>query len=47
MGVWVEGILNMRDDYEKALYNLAKQGKLGWSSGTASHLVEREKERFI
>ena len=44
VGVWVEGILNMRDDYEKALYNLAKQGKLGWSSGTASHLVEREKK---
>ena len=44
VGVWVEGILNMRDDYEKALYNLAKAGKLGWSSGTASHLVEREKK---
>ena len=42
VGVWVEGILNMRDDYEKALYDLAKAGKLGWSSGTASHLVERE-----
>lgn len=42
VGVWVEAQLNMRDDYEKAIYELAKAGKLGWSSGTAGHLVERE-----
>lgn len=41
-GVWAETILDERDRYEKFLYNLAKKGKLGWSSGTASHLVERE-----
>lgn len=40
-GVWAETILDERDQYEKFLLELAKSGKLGWSSGTASHLVER------
>lgn len=43
VGVWVEGQMQLRDDYEKAVFSMAKAGKLGWSSGTASHLVEREK----
>jgi HK97 family phage major capsid protein len=42
VGVWLEAQLNLRDEYEKAIYDMAKAGKLGWSSGTASHLVERE-----
>jgi hypothetical protein len=42
IGVWVELQLDLRDEYEKAIYNLAKKGKLGWSSGTAAHLVEKE-----
>ena len=41
-GVWAEVQLGMRDKYEKFLYQLAEQGKLAWSSGTAPHLVERE-----
>lgn len=41
-GVWIEAQLNLRDKYEKAIYKLVKQGKLGWSSGTAPHLVERK-----
>jgi HK97 family phage major capsid protein len=40
-GVWAEVILAERDEYEKFIAELAKQGKLGWSSGTAGHLVER------
>lgn len=43
IGVWIEGQLDLRDEYEKAVYALAEKGKLGWSSGTASHLVRREK----
>lgn len=43
VGVWVETQLAMRDDYEKAVYRLAELGKLGWSSGTAPHLVERKR----
>lgn len=44
VGVWIEAQLDMRDDYEKAIYEMAQAGKLGWSSGTASHLVERRAE---
>lgn len=40
-GVWIQTQLDMRDQYERAIYHLAKQGKLGWSSGTAKHLVKR------
>lgn len=40
-GVWAEVILAERDEYEKFIAELAKNGKLGWSSGTAGHLVER------
>jgi hypothetical protein len=41
-GVWVEAQLAMRDEYERAVYEMAVAGKLGWSSGTLPHLVERE-----
>lgn len=37
-GVFIEAILYNRDQYEKAL------AKMGWSSGTAAHLVDREKK---
>mgnify|MGYP000511678374 CR=1 FL=1 len=43
LGVWVEAQLAMRDAYEEAIYKLAESGKLGWSSGTAGHLVRRKK----
>jgi 2'-5' RNA ligase len=39
VGVWVEGQLNLSDEYEKQIQMMAKAGKLGWSSGTAPHLV--------
>lgn len=42
IGVWIETQLEMRDNYEKAIYKLAELGKLGWSSGSAPHLVERK-----
>lgn len=41
-GVWAETQLNLRDEYEKAIYEMAQKGKLGYSSGAISHLVERE-----
>jgi len=41
-GVFAETILKERDEYEKFILELAAAGKLGWSSGTAAHLVERE-----
>lgn len=42
VGVWVEAQLAVRDEYEQHIYKMAKEGKLGWSSGTAAHLMERE-----
>lgn len=41
-GVWAEAQLDLRDKYERFIYEMAEKGKLGWSSGTAGHLVERE-----
>lgn len=41
IGLFVEVVLDMRDDYEKAVYGLAKAGKLGWSSGSTWHMVKR------
>ena len=40
-GVWLETQLQRRNEYEDAIHQLAKDGKLGLSSGTASHLVKR------
>lgn len=42
VGVWAEMQMQARDEYEKAILGMAKDGMFGWSSGTASHLVERE-----
>ena len=41
-GMWLEAQLELRDEYERMIYELAQSGKLGWSSGAAGHLVERE-----
>ncbi len=42
VGVWVEAQLDLADEYQAAIYELAKKEKLGWSSGSAAHLVERK-----
>lgn len=41
VGLWIEAQLDLRSAYEQAIYALAEKGKLGWSSGTAGHLIER------
>lgn len=41
-GAFFEGELNLRDDYERYIYKLAEMGKLGWSTGSAPHLVRKE-----
>ena len=43
VGVWIEAQLQMRDEYERAIYELADAGKMSWSSGTAGHLSERQR----
>lgn len=44
-GVWAEAQLNLRDEYEQKVFELAKTGKLGWSSGAAAHVVDREEKK--
>ncbi len=41
VGIWAEAQLSLRDEYEKKIFELAKAGKLGWSSGAAAHVVDR------
>jgi hypothetical protein len=41
-GVFVKHLLDLRKSYEAKLYGMAQMGKLGWSSGTAPHLVDRK-----
>jgi len=43
LGIWLRGQLDMADQYSKMIFEMAKMGKLGLSSGSASHMVEREK----
>ena len=42
VGLWADAQMDLRDEYEKAIYAMAEAGKLGYSSGALSHLVERE-----
>jgi HK97 family phage major capsid protein len=43
IGVWVEAQLDRHKDYVDAVTELIKKGVIGWSSGSAGHLVSREK----
>ncbi len=43
VGMWLEAQLEMRDEYERMIYEMASNGKLGWSSQAAGSLVERER----
>lgn len=42
VGIFAETILKARDEYEKVIIDMGLAGKLGWSSGTAGHLVDRQ-----
>jgi HK97 family phage major capsid protein len=39
-GVWVEGQLDLRNRWARAVWDLVKKGVLGWSSGSLPHLVD-------
>ena len=41
-GLWYEAQLDMADEYGTMIAKLCKQGKMGFSSGAAGHLVERK-----
>lgn len=42
VGIFAEVILAARNEYEEMIIEAGLAGKLGWSSGTAGHLVDRE-----
>jgi len=42
VGVWFEAQLELRDEYERKIYELAEAGKLGWSSQAGGSLVAKE-----
>lgn len=42
IGIWAEVVLNLADEYEEKVYQLAEAGKLGWSSGSAGHMVRKK-----
>jgi hypothetical protein len=44
IGIFAETVLNQSDKYEAKVLELVNAGKLGWSSGSSSHLVKREKD---
>lgn len=41
-GLWYEGQVEINDEYRKMIAKLGQDGRLGFSSGAASHLVERK-----
>jgi len=42
VGIFAEVVIQMRNEYEKMIADLGLKKKLGWSSGTAYHLVDYE-----
>lgn len=44
LGLWVETVLDMADEYERHVAEMVKRGKLRWSSGAASHMVLRDEK---
>lgn len=47
LGVWAETVLNMANDYQRAVYAMTQKGLLSWSSGSASHMVKRDDDGRI
>jgi HK97 family phage major capsid protein len=39
LGIFAETVLNLADEYEKLVYDLAAAGKFSWSSGTAQRMI--------
>lgn len=46
-GILARHVLDLSNEYEKTVFELAKGGALRWSSGTASHLVDRDDDGHI
>jgi phage head maturation protease len=42
IGIWYQAQIDLADEYATGIARMAKAGKLGFSSGAASHMVERK-----
>ena len=40
-GVWMEGQLDLANEYQSSIYGIVEAGKMGTSSGSAGHIVEK------
>ena len=47
IGIFVETVLNLSDEYEAAIADLVNAGKLKWSSGTSYHLARKSADGQI
>lgn len=47
VGIFGETVLNMADEYERKVAELVDAGKLGWSSGAASHTCRKSADGEI
>lgn len=47
VGIFGETVLNMADEYERKVSELVDAGKLGWSSGAASHTCRKSEDGEI
>ncbi|RMG78484.1 MAG: hypothetical protein D6712_21335 [Chloroflexi bacterium] len=47
IGLWVEAQLDLADEYARAIYELARRGLLGWSSGAIPYSVEVDDDGHI
>lgn len=47
IGVWASTILKESDSYQAEVLKLIDKGKIGWSSGSAPHLVKKNKNGEI
>jgi HK97 family phage major capsid protein len=43
LGIWIDTQVQIRDEYLEALDQMIADGMMGWSSGTAGHLVEYQR----
>ncbi len=45
-GLFAETVMDLSDDYDRAVFGTVMAGKMGLSSGSAPHLVRREGDTF-
>lgn len=43
LGIWIDTQIQIRDEYLEALDQMVAESMMGWSSGTAGHLVEYQR----